>query len=583
MICTYNQSFKANTSVPGYVQLTMKPRFLTLPVIAVALISCSNTDYKRSADDETYAAISGKAVLVPGMSEQVLIDEPREVNLTGLPVNTASYEFLDAEADSEIGATVISLNQALDLAFQHSREYQNQKERLYLEALSLTFDRYRYTPTFSASGRGEYEWDAQDQFVSDMQALTGMREVSTVETVDTGTSLGARYLLKGGGAIALNLTNNLTRFLTGDTSQLRSSALIGSFTQPLLRDFGRAIETENLMQAERDLLYQLRDFTRFRKQFAVRIASLYYSVLLGRETARNNYAGLNANQLSLEREQAFQQEGLRTLLQVGRLEQSALQADLRWTSSITRYKRALDDFKILLGLSADDNIVLDDNEMQLLTETGMSIPDVSLDQAIELAVQTRLDLYTELDRVQDAARRVDVAANALLPALDFSLVAAVPDSPGGSLDELDFENAVYTAGLNLDLPLDTKLERNDYRRALIDYEAATRNYLLSKDTVVLDVIDAYRRMNEARKSYDISLTSVQINERRVEEAELRAELGLGDIQDTVDSQNDLTAARTDLISSIVDHNIAKLEFWRDVGLLYVDDSGQWEEGVNEPQ
>ena len=558
------------------------PKYLFL-LCVTAFVACSNTDYKRSADDETYAAIAGKSVLVPGMTEQVVVDNVAVADLSALPVNTDSYEFLDNEADSEIGAHIISLNTALDLAFQHSREYQNQKERLYLEALSLTFDRYRYSPTFSASGNGQFEWDARDQFVTDMQALTGMREVSTVETVDSGTSLGARYLLKGGGAIALNLTNNLTRFLSGDTSEVRTSALIGSFTQPLLRDFGRAIETENLMQAERDLLYQLRDFTRFRKEFAVRIASIYYSVLLARETTRNNFAGLNANQLSLEREQAFQQEGLRTLLQVGRLEQSALQADLRWTSSITRYKRSLDDFKILLGLSADDNIVLDDQEMQLLTETGMSEPDISLEQAIDLAVQTRLDLYTELDRVQDSARRVDVAANALLPALDFSFVANVPDSPGGSLTELDFENTVYRAGLNLDLPLDTKAERNDYRRALIDYEAATRSYLLSRDNVVLDVTDAWRRMNEARKSYDITLTSVQINERRVQEAELRAELGLGNIQDTVDSQNDLTAARTDLIRTIVDHNIAKLEFWRDVGLLYVDDSGQWEEGTNEPQ
>ena len=89
-------------------------------------------------------------------------------------------------------------------------------------------------------------------------------------------------------------------------------------------------------------------------------------------------------------------------------------------------------------------------------------------------------------------------------------------------------------------------------------------------------------MNEARKSYDISVTSVEINERRVEEAQLRAELGLGDIQDTVDSQNDLTAARTELVSSIVEHNIAKLEFWRDLGLLYVDDTGQWEEGIDGP-
>ena len=159
--------------------------------------------------------------------------------------------------------------------------------------------------------------------------------------------------------------------------------------------------------------------------------------------------------------------------------------------------------------------------------------------------------------MQDAARRTNVAANELDPALDFSLNVSVPDSRSGSLGELDFENAVYRAGFDLDLPLDNKNERNNYRRALIDYDVATRSYLSSVDTITLDIVDAWRRMDEASKNYDINQTSVEINERRVEEAELRAELGLGDIQDTVDSQNDLTAARTELVSSIVEHNIAK--------------------------
>jgi len=552
-------------------------------VLGVVLAACTSNAYKRSADEESYAAIAGKADAVPGMTENVVVDEIREINLDGFASNGAAFEFLDNEADSEIGAHILTLNAALDLAFQHSKEYQTQKERLYLEALSLTFDRYRYTPTFAFSGGADYNWDAQDQFVTDMQSLTGMELISTGASIDAGTSLGARYLLKGGGAIALNLTNNFTRFLTGDIRELGTSALIGSFTQPLLRDFGAAIETESLLQAERDLLYQLRDFTQFRKSFAVRIASDYYSVLLQRATALNNYAGLLANNLSLQREQAFQQEGLRTLLQVGRLEQSSLQQDLRWTSSITRYKRSLDNFKLLIGLNAEDSIILDDNEMVLITETGMASPDLELEQAVELAMQTRLDLYTHLDRVQDSARRIRVAANAMNPALDLNLLASVPDGPNGSLGELDFENAVYSAGLDFDLPLDNKAERNNYRRALVDYAAATRDYLLAADEIKLDVIDIWRRMNEARKSYDINVTSVQINERRVEEAELRAELGLGDIQDTVDSQNDLTAASTELVRSIVDHNIAKLEFWRDVGLLYVNDNGQWEEGIDEPQ
>jgi outer membrane protein TolC len=546
-----------------------------------ALLSCTANSYRVDADQETYEAIADKTNLVPGMTERIGIDEGKTADLSGLPTNEGSYEFLDNEADSEIGAHILSLNAALDLAFQHSQVYQTQKEALYLEALALTFDRYRYVPVFSSVGGADYQWDAKDQFVTDMQALTGMSALSTSERVDASTSLGARYFLKSGGAIALNLSNNFTRFLTGDISELGTGALIGSITQPLIRDFGSDIETENLLQAERDLLYRLRDFTRFRKTFAVQVASAYYSVLLNRETARNNYAGLLANNLSLEREQAFQAEGLRTLLQVGRLEQSSLQLDLRWTSSITRYKRGLDDFKILLGLKAEENIALDDNEMVLITQTGMDSPDLSLQQAMDFAVQTRLDLYNGLDRVQDRARKIEVAANALKPGLDLSLVASVPDANDGDLGELDFENALYTAGLDFELPLDTKLDRNSYRRALIDYQVATRNYLLAMDNIKLDVVDLWRRMNQARKNYEISLTSVQINERRVEEAELRAELGLGDVQDTVDSQNDLTAAQTDLISSIVDHNISKLEFWRDLGLLYVDDSGQWEEGVNE--
>lgn len=547
------------------------------------LTACTAGSYKRSADEESYQVIAEKADLVPGVSNQVVIDEEKLVDLSRLTINSDSFDFLDNEADSEIDASIVSLNDALDLAFQHSKDYQTQKERLYLEALALTFDRYRYVPVFSAAGAGDYQWDTQDKFVQDMQALTGIENINTSESTFSNTSLGARYLLKSGGAVALNLTNNFTRFLTGDTSEFSTGALIGSFTQPLLRDFGSDIETEALLQAERDLLYRLRDFTRFRKNFAVRVASDYYSVLLNRETARNYYAGLLATNLSLEREQAFQAEGLTTLLQVGRLEQSSLQADLRWTSSITRYKRNLDNFKILIGLNADDNIMLDDEEMALITETGMDSPDISLEQAAEMAIQTRLDLYTWLDRVQDSARRIEVAANALSPALDLSLIASVPNSTTRNLGELDFENTVYTAGLDLDLPLDTKLERNNYRRSLIDYDAATRDYLLALDEIKLDVLDTWRRMNEARKSYDISVTSVEINERRVEEAELRAELGLGDIQDTVDSQNDLTAARTDLVSSLIEHNIAKLEFWRDVGLLYVDDNGQWEEGIDELQ
>src|SRR5690606_25321085 len=116
----------------------------------------------------------------------------------------------------------------------------------------------------------------------------------------------------------------------------------------------------------------------------------------------------------------------RTPGQVGRLEQSALQRDLSWARSITRYSNALDNLKILLGLRADDRVLLDDAEMLRVAEAGMVAPDLTLETALEMAVATRLDLYTQVDRIQDRARRIDVAANGFLPGLDLLFEVGTP-------------------------------------------------------------------------------------------------------------------------------------------------------------
>lgn len=558
---------------------------LIATLMATMMAGCSAAANKSAADTASYALISQKSTQVPGMSTgDIIVDATKHIDLDQYVLNLASFSFLGDKANSESGAHIIDLDAALDLAFAHNKDYQLQRERLYLQALSLTADRYRYTPIFSANASSSYNWNASNEFLQDAETLIMVPTVTVVtdERLRTDASLGSRLLLRGGGQVALNLTSNFLRFVTGDLESSASSALVGSFTQPLLRGAGSDIAAETLMQAERDLLYQLRDFTRFRQTLAVRVATQYYSVLQARDAVRNNFLGLEAVMSSLERERAFQAEGLRTPGQVGRLEQSALQRDLAWTRSITRYSNALDNFKILLGLRADDPIMLDDQEMALVAQAGMVAPDIALDEALSTALNNRLDLYTQADRIEDRGRKLDVAANSFLPGLNMVLRANVPSGNNNSLSDLDFRLTDYSAGLDLALPVDQMSERNNYRRALIDYEVAVRSYESAMDTVKLQVLDAWRAMEEAVRNYDISLTSVGINERRVEEAELRAELGIGNIQDTVDAQNDLINARTALTAAIVDHNVAKLALWRDVGLLYVHDDGQWDEGVNQP-
>ena len=70
---------------------------------------------------------------------------------------------------------------------------------------------------------------------------------------------------------------------------------------------------------------------------------------------------------------------------------------------------------------------------------------------------------------------------------------------------------------------------------------------------------------------------MKLSERRVEEQDLLAELGRGVAKDQVDAQNDLVNSKNQRTQALVAHTIARLQFWNNLGILYIKQNGQWEE------
>jgi outer membrane protein TolC len=551
------------------------------------------------------------------MDKEFTIEQEPAPPLDDLPVLKEAVPFLGEATQSESDAKILTLEKALELAVKHNRSYQNQKESLYLEALALTLERHQYTPIFSGKGTAGYRGTPVDithysTLAEAMQAAPGVvdeigrlagtpadlisRYSSLVEQAGTVTGLSASHvdviedrdvsgntqlgvdtLLKGGGRIAVDLTSNFLRFLTGDSRVSTSSALVGDFTQPLLRGAGKKVAAERLTQAERDVLYALRAFTRFRQEFTVKICGEYYNVLQERDTVRNNWNSLERFKTNVDRERAFAAEGQRTQAELGRLEQAQLNNEDNWTGSVRRYKQALDQFKIELGLPVSAPIVLDDAELDALKKQGVLHPTINSDDAVKVAMTARLDLYTEYDKTEDAGRKVYVAANALKPGLDLLAGVKIPSDAGDNFQNLDFERYRWNVGVDTDLGLDRKQERNSYRAALINAERAKRELDLAKDEISLEVRDAWRTLDQARRAYEIAVKGVQLNQRRVEEQNLLAELGRATALNQVDAQNDLNTAENDLTAALVSHTVARLQFWRDMGILFIKSNGQWEE------
>lgn len=584
------------------MRIRAKP--FVLLAAALALAGCATSAYREAADRETYRIIDHKSMLVPGMEPEFTIDPQEAANLLAdMPVLEDAGRPFGEEPEAELGAAVISLEDALSVAVFANRGYQDQKEQLYLAALNLTLERHQFAPFFTRAAvrraHAEAAGPTPEAFFEAIDEMSGtpgelLRAYAAVVrsaqltaaggvtfqddefSADGALAFSINQLLRGGGEVALSLTSDFFRFLTSGASSVSSSRLLATFTQPLLRGAGADVALENLTQAERDALYALRNYTRFRKEFIVQVCSDYYTVLQNKDIARNAWSSYQSFLGNLDRERALAREGRRTQSDVGRLEQAALNSRRSWVAAVQRYQSSLDRFKITLGLPTAVDLVLDDAELVRLREDGIEHPDIAPEDAVRVALAARLDLMTGADRVADAERKVVVAANALQADLDIVAAAQVDTDPEGNAFDLDFDDAILDAGFALDLPLDRKAERNAYRAALIASERAERDYSLLADTVVLEVRNAARALEEARLAYEIALTSVQLNERRVHEQELRAEVGRGTTIDLVDAQNDLTDAQNGLTAALIQHTLARLAYWRDMGILYIRPDGLWE-------
>jgi len=539
-------------------------------LLAVAVAGCTSAHYRNAADRAAYGAIRQKTPAVKNMDPAFTIEQTNAVELGNLPVITNAADFLGPDGEAERGARRVRLEDALRIAVHHSRSYQSRKEQLYLSALSLTLARHQFTPIFSGSGSAAYNVKTtespalSDHFVED-------------RSVSASGNVGESWLIRDLGKITTAFTADFLRFVVGDPRLATSSKLSATFVRPLWRDAGFKQDMESLTQAERDLLYALRDFTQYRKDFSVGIASAYYNVLGNRDAVRNSYLNLQSSHRNADRTRALAQEGRVAGTDLGRQEQQELTAESAWINAVRSYKQALDNFKIQLGLQVDASLVLDDDELAALQ---IHHPEISVDDSIHLALAARLNYMTTKDQVEDAERKVKVMESLLKPDVKLTASASLVSDPNKIYSLPEPQRYTWNAGLDVDPGLDRTSERNNYRTALITRNRAARTLEEQEDQIKLQVRDSWRTLDQAKRNYEISEVGVHIAERRVEEQGLLAEWGRSKAQDQVDAQNALIDSKNQRTQALVTHTIARLQFWNNMGILYIKANGQWEEVQN---
>jgi hypothetical protein len=334
--------------------------------------------------------------------------------------------------DSKLAGYRIKMEQALLLASINAREFQDRREDVYVAALDVTLTR------FSFAAQGLFTEQAIRQSIGSQLTNAG-------QYWNFNTTTGVSKLFPTGAQLTAQLANQVTVDLGNGKPTVALSNLSLSLLQPFLSGGGYAVTLEPLTQNERNMVYALRSFERFRRLFYVSVSAgspngytnnpyglQGLSVNLGRGIGANltspsvgflpllQQQAVILNQRKniayLERllkfYRAFAEGGQYSDLQVGQVEVLLLNSRAgllgsanstnNSTTGIRGFLDTLDNFKLQLGMPLTLNLELDDAPMRPIHRQLSKFEQVYAQvQAVELAASK----YDRAEPVADFRKR----------------------------------------------------------------------------------------------------------------------------------------------------------------------------------
>lgn len=468
------------------------------------------------------------------------------------------------------GIIRLSLDDALRIGAKNNRQFRTHKETVFVRALALDTAEYAFSTTFSGMILG---------------ALSGDPEIVRESVTAGGDSSLARKRFEQGAVMAGNAAVDIAKMIRDDW---HSFAWTGDITMsiPLMRGAGRDIVREPLTQAERNLVYSIWTFERYRQTFALSVAKSYFNVLKYHQNHLNSGDNVKRLEQNYSRAEMMFEAGRMDRIQTDQAKTDLLNARQTMITTKQSYQDALDNFKITLGLSPETPLELRSEELRALEERmekqAAAADDALSDYPMESeslisAVKNRRDLAVSRGEAEDAARQVKIKADALRADLTVEGGASYGgdrryhDSTRGTVHD----STDTSMKIKFSMPWDRRRERNQYRQALVASDQAHRGYKEREDGVKNEVRAGYRDLAAMRALYGNKVEAYRTACMRVDANDLFMQSGRSSMRDILEAESALLSARNALCSAVIDWWTSDLELRCATGDLEIRRDGTW--------
>jgi outer membrane protein len=422
------------------------------------------------------------------------------------------------------------------------------------------------------SARGAFDPYVQlDLGATDSQNATASRLQSS-ETKTANGNFTFAGLLPFGTTYAVGWNNRrLDQAIPGFTTvnPTYSSGLTGSFTQPLLRNFGRAVNERFVVQAKLARDSSGYDFVRA-VQSAIQLSEyaywdLVYAVenLRAKQEALDRAKDLNRiTKIKIDVGALAPIDVVQTEVTIAQREQDIITAEGLIGDAQDRLRR-------LLNVQSQPDwsrpIVPTDRPTRESLREGFQ---ADVEAGVKRAMETRPEVRQALISVESKKVTRAYTRNQLLPRLDVSGsygfnglgAQAQVQNPDGTITVLNYSDAVqdifhrtypsWSLGVSVVVPIGNNVARGNNAVASADLELSRTNFAITKANLQVEVRAAARAIDTAYRSVQAAAKARELAERNLDAEKKKYENGMTTSFQVAQIQNDLTTAITSELQAI---------------------------------
>jgi len=258
------------------------------------------------------------------------------------------------------------------------------------------------------------------------------------------------------------------------------------------------------------------------------------------------------------------------------------------TDDLTLVQGRLGLLRDLLGQLSDHLLSLSLFQARARLDTTTLTPvDLDWDEALEVARNHRRDWMNARAALVDQWRQIEVVANRLESNLDLTFDGDLTTRGQSGLVRRNNTTGSVRVGLAFDAPLTRLAERNAYRRALIAYQQARRQYYAYEDRVSLVLRDTLRTIRLTQLQFELNRAAAHTAIDRVEQERFKlreplkpgqtaeAKLGPTAARDLADALASLLSQQNAFVNEWVNYEVLRMGLDFDLGTMELDAQGFW--------